>query len=431
MPTPQPRSVVVVGAGLAGMTAALTASDHGATVTVLEARVDPGGRARTLAVDGGFLLNQGAHALYRGGPALGRAHRVRHHAARVVARRGQCRRPARRRHAGAPAGEHVQPGAHPPRRTGGQVRAGAPPGATHPSGALGRARRVAPGMDRRALRQRRRAGDPGPTRRVGDVLRRPRRAGRGGRRRPDDAGHRARRRLSRRRVAAARRRAARPRDEARRHLPHPRQGRRGRRAGRWRDHPERRRRCRRRRGRARGEWSAPDRHHGARRQRVRGPVGARRATGRRLRARRRVAPTPRARRAASCSGSTSRSTCRCTRRTRASRPPSAARSCTSSGTATGPTTHAPGSRHSSTARSRAGARRSSTSATATGWWSRTDGRDPGPGGTVDRRSPCPTSQACSWPVTGSAPTGCSPTRCSPAAGPPGAPPAASPALVHA
>ncbi len=69
MPAPQPRSVVVVGAGLAGLTAALTASEHGATVTVLEARAHPGGRARTLTVDGGFLLNQGAHALYRGGAA--------------------------------------------------------------------------------------------------------------------------------------------------------------------------------------------------------------------------------------------------------------------------------------------------------------------------------------------------------------------------
>jgi phytoene dehydrogenase-like protein len=70
MPIPQqPRSVVVVGAGLAGMTAALTASDHGAAVTVLEARAHAGGRARTLTVDGGFLLNQGAHALYRGGRA--------------------------------------------------------------------------------------------------------------------------------------------------------------------------------------------------------------------------------------------------------------------------------------------------------------------------------------------------------------------------
>jgi phytoene dehydrogenase-like protein len=60
--------VVVVGAGLAGLTAAATAARTGAHVTVLEAREHDGGRARTQTVMG-FLLNQGAHALYRGGPA--------------------------------------------------------------------------------------------------------------------------------------------------------------------------------------------------------------------------------------------------------------------------------------------------------------------------------------------------------------------------
>ena len=63
------RSVVVVGAGLAGMTAALTAADEGARVTVLEARTHPGGRARTTTTADGFHFNQGAHALYRGGAA--------------------------------------------------------------------------------------------------------------------------------------------------------------------------------------------------------------------------------------------------------------------------------------------------------------------------------------------------------------------------
>ena len=66
--TERPRAVVVVGAGLAGLTAAATAARAGATVTLLDAREHEGGRARTAAVDG-FLLNQGAHALYRGGPA--------------------------------------------------------------------------------------------------------------------------------------------------------------------------------------------------------------------------------------------------------------------------------------------------------------------------------------------------------------------------
>jgi phytoene dehydrogenase-like protein len=64
-----PRSVVVVGAGLAGMTAAITAADEGARVTVLEARAHPGGRARTSTTADGFHFNQGAHALYRGGAA--------------------------------------------------------------------------------------------------------------------------------------------------------------------------------------------------------------------------------------------------------------------------------------------------------------------------------------------------------------------------
>jgi phytoene dehydrogenase-like protein len=65
----QPRSVVVVGAGLAGMTAALTAADQGVRVTVLEARAHLGGRARTTTTADGFHFNQGAHALYRGGTA--------------------------------------------------------------------------------------------------------------------------------------------------------------------------------------------------------------------------------------------------------------------------------------------------------------------------------------------------------------------------
>jgi phytoene dehydrogenase-like protein len=66
--TEHTRRVVVIGAGLAGLTAAATAARAGARVTLLEARAHEGGRARTRAVDG-FLLNQGAHALYRGGPA--------------------------------------------------------------------------------------------------------------------------------------------------------------------------------------------------------------------------------------------------------------------------------------------------------------------------------------------------------------------------
>lgn len=57
--------VVVVGGGLAGLTAAVTAAQRGARVEVLEARADIGGRARTTESNG-FLCNEGPHALYRG-----------------------------------------------------------------------------------------------------------------------------------------------------------------------------------------------------------------------------------------------------------------------------------------------------------------------------------------------------------------------------
>ena len=59
--------VVVVGAGLAGLTAAATAAGTGASTLVLDAH-QPGGRAST-DQRGRFRFNRGAHALYRGGPA--------------------------------------------------------------------------------------------------------------------------------------------------------------------------------------------------------------------------------------------------------------------------------------------------------------------------------------------------------------------------
>jgi phytoene dehydrogenase-like protein len=59
--------VVVVGAGLAGLTAAATAGRAGNPVVVVEAHVE-GGRART-DQRGGYRFNQGPHALYRGGQA--------------------------------------------------------------------------------------------------------------------------------------------------------------------------------------------------------------------------------------------------------------------------------------------------------------------------------------------------------------------------
>jgi 2-polyprenyl-6-methoxyphenol hydroxylase-like FAD-dependent oxidoreductase len=61
--------VVVVGGGLAGLTAALVAAGDGASVVVVDAR-SVGGRGRSVRRDG-FVLNQGAHALYGG--AGGRA----------------------------------------------------------------------------------------------------------------------------------------------------------------------------------------------------------------------------------------------------------------------------------------------------------------------------------------------------------------------
>jgi len=61
--------VVVVGGGLAGLTAAATAARAGATVTLFEARDELGGRARTDSA-AGFRVNQGPHALYRGGAGL-------------------------------------------------------------------------------------------------------------------------------------------------------------------------------------------------------------------------------------------------------------------------------------------------------------------------------------------------------------------------
>ena len=56
--------VVVVGGGLAGLVAGVTAAREGARVAVVDSRAF-GGRARS-AVRDGFTLNEGGHALYRG-----------------------------------------------------------------------------------------------------------------------------------------------------------------------------------------------------------------------------------------------------------------------------------------------------------------------------------------------------------------------------
>ncbi|MFF4750717.1 NAD(P)-binding protein [Streptomyces sp. NPDC002514] len=60
------RRITVVGGGFAGLTAAITAAEAGAKVTVYEAHHTLGGRART--AEGPYRTNEGPHALYSGGP---------------------------------------------------------------------------------------------------------------------------------------------------------------------------------------------------------------------------------------------------------------------------------------------------------------------------------------------------------------------------
>ncbi|MFI2424945.1 FAD-dependent oxidoreductase [Streptomyces sp. NPDC018955] len=58
--------ITVIGGGFAGLTAAITAAEAGAKVTVHEAHRTLGGRART--AEGPYRTNEGPHALYNGGP---------------------------------------------------------------------------------------------------------------------------------------------------------------------------------------------------------------------------------------------------------------------------------------------------------------------------------------------------------------------------
>ena len=60
---------IVVGGGLAGLTAAATLARGGHAVTVLEGAQHVGGRARSRNKDG-FDINIGPHALYRAGGGL-------------------------------------------------------------------------------------------------------------------------------------------------------------------------------------------------------------------------------------------------------------------------------------------------------------------------------------------------------------------------
>ncbi|WP_055618680.1 FAD-dependent oxidoreductase [Streptomyces phaeochromogenes] len=69
MPHPTHHSthrITVIGGGFAGLTAAITAAEAGAKVTVYEAHHTLGGRART--AEGPYKTNEGPHALYKGGP---------------------------------------------------------------------------------------------------------------------------------------------------------------------------------------------------------------------------------------------------------------------------------------------------------------------------------------------------------------------------
>lgn len=68
MISPIETDVLVVGGGLAGLTAATIAATEGAKTLVLEAATTTGGRARTREQHG-FYFNQGPHALYLGGAA--------------------------------------------------------------------------------------------------------------------------------------------------------------------------------------------------------------------------------------------------------------------------------------------------------------------------------------------------------------------------
>lgn len=67
MREPDKETVVVIGAGLAGLTAAATAARERRPVVVVEAHT-AGGRARTDELSG-YRFNQGPHALGRGGEA--------------------------------------------------------------------------------------------------------------------------------------------------------------------------------------------------------------------------------------------------------------------------------------------------------------------------------------------------------------------------
>ena len=55
------KKVIVIGAGLAGLSAAITLENEGASVTVLESSDRPGGRVTSDVIDG-FVCDQPEHS---------------------------------------------------------------------------------------------------------------------------------------------------------------------------------------------------------------------------------------------------------------------------------------------------------------------------------------------------------------------------------
>src|SRR5512141_1985159 len=71
----QKAEVIVIGGGLAGLMAALTAARAGRRTVVLERGEALGGRAQTQEWKG-FKLNLGAHALFKAGKAYTLLHEL-------------------------------------------------------------------------------------------------------------------------------------------------------------------------------------------------------------------------------------------------------------------------------------------------------------------------------------------------------------------
>jgi phytoene dehydrogenase-like protein len=59
------HEITIIGGGVAGLTAAITCAEQGATVSLSEAHDELGGRARS--TDGPYKANLGPHAIYKGG----------------------------------------------------------------------------------------------------------------------------------------------------------------------------------------------------------------------------------------------------------------------------------------------------------------------------------------------------------------------------